>query len=182
MTQGQCHRKCIEKEGGMRFSSSICQTKWSACPYSKFFPKIWSEPKHRPGISIVFRRLFRCWDWAAVVDACYEALFRNTLISSFGLHRALQKTIPLSVFMKEKIEALRTWAAVRTRPANKKSLGLIPAEKWRPSSRDRAEPHESPRNHSIHSSKNSDFWGTKNILNGTCYISIPITSILYADW
>jgi SpoVK/Ycf46/Vps4 family AAA+-type ATPase len=65
----------------------------------------------------------------AVVDACYESLFRNTLISSFGLHRALQKTIPLSVFMKEKIEALRTWAAVRTRPANKEETRVDPCRK-----------------------------------------------------
>ena len=65
----------------------------------------------------------------AVVDACYEALFRNTLVSSFGLHRALQKTIPLSVFMEEKIEALRTWAAVRTRPANKKETKVDPCKK-----------------------------------------------------
>jgi SpoVK/Ycf46/Vps4 family AAA+-type ATPase len=55
----------------------------------------------------------------AVVDACYEALFHNTLVSSFCLHRALQKTVPLSIFMKEKIETLRTWAAGRTRSANK---------------------------------------------------------------
>ena len=60
----------------------------------------------------------------SVVDACYEALFRNTSVSSFDLYRALQKTIPLSVFMKEKIEALRIWAALRTRPANKEENGV----------------------------------------------------------
>jgi AAA+ superfamily predicted ATPase len=65
----------------------------------------------------------------AVVDACYEALFRNTLVSAFGLHRALQKSIPLSVFMKEKIEALRTWAVARTRPASKEETRVDPCKK-----------------------------------------------------
>ncbi len=68
----------------------------------------------------------------AVVDACYEALFRNTAVTSFDLHRALQKTIPLSVFMKEKIEALRTWAAVRTRLANKEENRVDPRRKVTP--------------------------------------------------
>jgi len=65
----------------------------------------------------------------AVVDICYETLFRNIPVSSFGLHRALQKTIPLSVFMKEKIEALKTWAALRTRPANKEETKVDPCKK-----------------------------------------------------
>lgn len=55
----------------------------------------------------------------AVVDASYEALSRKSFVSSFDIHRALQKTVPLSIFMKEKIEALRLWASERTRPANK---------------------------------------------------------------
>jgi len=55
----------------------------------------------------------------AVVDASYEALFQNRTVSPFDIHRALQKTVPLSVFMKEKIEALRTWAAAHTRYANR---------------------------------------------------------------
>lgn len=58
----------------------------------------------------------------AVVDASYEALFHNRSVSPFDLHRALQKTVPLSVFMKEKIEALRTWALGRTRYANREEV------------------------------------------------------------
>lgn len=65
----------------------------------------------------------------AIVDACYEALFLNSLVNSFGIHRALQKTIPLSVFMKEKIETLRTWAAARTRSANKEEIKIDPTRK-----------------------------------------------------
>jgi len=65
----------------------------------------------------------------AVVDASYEALFRNSFVSSFDLHRALQKTVPLSIFMKEKIEVLRTWAAARTRPANKEESRVAPCGK-----------------------------------------------------
>jgi AAA+ superfamily predicted ATPase len=65
----------------------------------------------------------------AIVDACYEALFRNSLVNSFGIHRALQKTIPLSVFMMEKIEALRSWAVARTRPANKEETKVDPGRK-----------------------------------------------------
>ncbi len=65
----------------------------------------------------------------ALVDASYEALFRNTSVSSFDIHRALQKTVPLSIFMKEKIEALKAWAAERTRPANKEESRTAPCGK-----------------------------------------------------
>lgn len=65
----------------------------------------------------------------AVVDASYEALFRNNFVSPFDIHRALQKTVPLSIFMKEKIEALRTWAAERTRRANKEENQVAPCRK-----------------------------------------------------
>ena len=65
----------------------------------------------------------------AVVDACYEALFRNSFVNSFGIHRTLQKTVPLSVFMKEKIETLRTWAVARTRPANREETKVDPCKK-----------------------------------------------------
>lgn len=57
----------------------------------------------------------------AVVDGSYEALFHNRTVSSFDIHRALQKTVPLSVFMREKIEALRNWAAARARYANRET-------------------------------------------------------------
>jgi len=65
----------------------------------------------------------------AVVDASHEALFRNSFVSSFDIHRALQKTVPLSIFMKEKIEALRTWASARTRRANKEETMVNPRRK-----------------------------------------------------
>jgi len=65
----------------------------------------------------------------ALVDASYEALFRNCHVNPFDIHRALQKTVPLTNFMKEKIEILRTWAAGRTRPANKEEAKITPREK-----------------------------------------------------
>jgi len=65
----------------------------------------------------------------ALVDASYEALFRNCYVSPFDIHRTLQKTVPLSIFMKEKIEILRTWASGRTRPANKEETKIAPREK-----------------------------------------------------
>jgi AAA+ superfamily predicted ATPase len=65
----------------------------------------------------------------AAVDASYEALSRNRLVSSFDIHRALQKTVPLSIFMKEKTDLLRTWAAGRTKPANREEIRGVPQRK-----------------------------------------------------
>lgn len=64
-----------------------------------------------------------------VADASYEALFRKSHISPFDIHRALQKTVPLSIFMREKIEILRTWTAGRTRPANRGETPITPKRK-----------------------------------------------------
>lgn len=58
----------------------------------------------------------------AVLDALYKSISRKSSIDSFEIKIELKKTIPLSISMKEKIEALRTWAVGRARPANGEHL------------------------------------------------------------
>lgn len=54
----------------------------------------------------------------AVKSALYSAFAQKAPLSSDMLLKELQSTYPLSVTMKEKIEALREWAQQRAVPAN----------------------------------------------------------------
>lgn len=54
----------------------------------------------------------------AVVSSLYAAMAENEGLAMSGLLNELQKTKPLSVVMREKVEWLRQWAAERTVSAN----------------------------------------------------------------
>ena len=54
----------------------------------------------------------------AVVSSLYAAMAKKESLSTAGLLNELQKTRPLSVVMREKVEWLRQWAAERTVSAN----------------------------------------------------------------
>jgi len=54
----------------------------------------------------------------AVVSGLYTAFSGETPLTSAGVLREVESTVPLSVTMAEKIEALRTWARSRTVAAN----------------------------------------------------------------
>ncbi|RMH90935.1 AAA family ATPase [Lysobacter pythonis] len=54
----------------------------------------------------------------AIVSALYAAHATDTPLGDFGLRHELRATRPLSVLMREQIDALRTWAAERTVPAD----------------------------------------------------------------
>jgi SpoVK/Ycf46/Vps4 family AAA+-type ATPase len=45
----------------------------------------------------------------AIINAGYDALFRNTPVHSFNIKRALREIVPFSKTMKGKIEFLRSW-------------------------------------------------------------------------
>jgi SpoVK/Ycf46/Vps4 family AAA+-type ATPase len=53
-----------------------------------------------------------------VVSACYTAVGYGNDLNTDTIIKEIQKTQPLSVVMKEKIDALRAWAKDRTVPAN----------------------------------------------------------------
>ncbi len=54
----------------------------------------------------------------AVVASLYTAMASGSPVSTNHIGRELQKTRPLSVLMREKVEGLRQWARERTVPAN----------------------------------------------------------------
>ncbi len=54
----------------------------------------------------------------AVLDALYTSISRQRSLDPFAIKIELKKVIPLSISMKEKIEALRKWALGRARRAN----------------------------------------------------------------
>ena len=54
----------------------------------------------------------------AIVSALYAAHGGANAISDFSLHQELKATRPLSVVMREQVQALRAWAAERTVPAD----------------------------------------------------------------
>jgi SpoVK/Ycf46/Vps4 family AAA+-type ATPase len=54
-----------------------------------------------------------------VVEACYKAISRKVPVNSFCIKEALRDTIPLSVAMDDKIQALRGWALANARPAGR---------------------------------------------------------------
>ena len=54
----------------------------------------------------------------AIVNAGYDALFRNAPVHSFDIKRALREIIPFSRTMKGKIEFLRSWGNRFARSAN----------------------------------------------------------------
>jgi SpoVK/Ycf46/Vps4 family AAA+-type ATPase len=54
----------------------------------------------------------------AVIAGLYEAFDKNRPLAMTDLLDVLQETVPLSQMMQEDIEALRTWARQRARPAS----------------------------------------------------------------
>jgi SpoVK/Ycf46/Vps4 family AAA+-type ATPase len=54
----------------------------------------------------------------AVVSGLYKAFARSRELSTDDILEGVRETIPLSVVMEEKINGLREWARMRTRPAS----------------------------------------------------------------
>ena len=54
----------------------------------------------------------------AVVSGLYEAFHAGRELSTSDIARAISDTVPLSVTMAERIDAMRDWARERTVPAN----------------------------------------------------------------
>ena len=53
----------------------------------------------------------------AVISGLYEAFHTGRDLSEKDLVAAIKDTVPLSVTMKEKVEAIREWGRTRARPA-----------------------------------------------------------------
>ncbi len=53
----------------------------------------------------------------AVISGLYEAFYAGRDLSEKDLVAAIKDTVPLSVTMKEKVEAIREWGRARARPA-----------------------------------------------------------------
>ncbi len=54
----------------------------------------------------------------AVIAGLYEAFDANRPLAMNDLLEVLNDTVPLSTMMSEELEALRTWARQRARPAS----------------------------------------------------------------
>jgi SpoVK/Ycf46/Vps4 family AAA+-type ATPase len=59
----------------------------------------------------------------AVLSGLYEAFAEGVDLSHAHLERAVAETLPLSTTMREEIDALRSWARTRTRPASLTARG-----------------------------------------------------------
>lgn len=55
----------------------------------------------------------------AIISALFDAFYNKQDLTTEGILRALQETVPLSVTMKEDIDYLRSWAKTRARYASK---------------------------------------------------------------
>ncbi|MCS7223359.1 MAG: AAA family ATPase, partial [Armatimonadetes bacterium] len=64
----------------------------------------------------------------AVVSALYNAFSEQRDITTEDIVKALSETLPLSVTMKEQIEAFRQWAESRARPASGEETEPLPAQ------------------------------------------------------
>ena len=64
---------------------------------------------------------------AGIVEALYAAFDTNSDLNAMELQDAFDSTQPLSKTMAEKINAIRAWCAVRTRPANEEEQQEAPA-------------------------------------------------------
>ncbi len=67
----------------------------------------------------------------ALIDAKYESFFQKKELSMDFLSRSLTNTVPLSRTMKEKIEAIRSWAKQRAVPASHVESGKSEKEQVR---------------------------------------------------
>jgi AAA+ superfamily predicted ATPase len=65
----------------------------------------------------------------AVINACYEAIFRGTPVSALDVSRTLKKIIPLSYSTKEKIETLRRWGIIHAIPAGRITKNILADQK-----------------------------------------------------
>lgn len=67
----------------------------------------------------------------AVVSALYDAFSESRDIATQDVRSAAHATVPLSVTMREQIDALREWASVRARRASSAESEAVPAEVMR---------------------------------------------------
>ena len=63
---------------------------------------------------------------AAIISAMYEGFSDNERpISTVDILKELKESVPIYITMKEKIEALRTWASQRARNASKSKISVV---------------------------------------------------------
>jgi len=66
----------------------------------------------------------------AVIDGLYNAFDENRPLATADILRSFESTVPLSITMAESVQALRTWALTRARPASTDKLEEE-RRKWR---------------------------------------------------
>ena len=58
----------------------------------------------------------------AIIDGLYDAFDEDRPLRSDDILRSFRNTVPLSITMQENVQALRTWARTRARPASNDKL------------------------------------------------------------
>jgi len=66
----------------------------------------------------------------AIIGALYDAFDAGGDLSTEGMVHSLSELVPLSVTMRERIEAMREWARTRARPASSSQLRTKKAANW----------------------------------------------------
>ena len=66
----------------------------------------------------------------AVIEGLYNAFDENRPLTTVDILRSFESTVPLSISMAENVQALRTWALTRARPASNDKLEEE-RRKWR---------------------------------------------------